>query len=49
MIICYTVPETCRVMDVICYIVSETWHMTHVIYIFHFGIFFAFLRPAPLP
>ena len=32
---------------VICYTVPEIWHMTDVIVIFHFGLFFA-LSPPPL-
>ena len=29
---------------VTCYTVPEIWHMTHVIVIFHFGLFFALLQ-----
>ena len=30
---------------IMCYTVPEIWHMTHVIGIFHFGLFFALLTP----
>ena len=30
---------------IICYTVPEIWHMTHEIFIFHFGLFFALLPP----
>ena len=30
---------------IICCIVPEIWHMTDVIVIFHFGLFFALLPP----
>ena len=30
---------------IICYTVPEIWHVTHVIIIFHFGLFFALLPP----
>ena len=30
---------------IICYTVPEIWHMTDVIVIFHFGLFFALLPP----
>ena len=30
---------------IICYIVSEIWHVTDVIFIFHFGLFFTVLAP----
>ena len=30
---------------IICYTVPEIWHVTHVIVIFHFGLFFALLTP----
>ena len=29
----------------ICYTVPEIWQVTHVIFIFHFGLFFALLSP----
>ena len=28
-----------------CYTVPEIWHVTYVIFIFHFGLFFALLSP----
>ena len=36
---------------IICYAVPEIWHMTHVILIFHFGLFLPFypLPPPPPP
>ena len=30
---------------IICYTVPEIWHVTDVIVIFHFGLFFALLPP----
>ena len=33
---------------IICYTVREIWHVTHVIVIFHFGLFFALLPPNSL-
>ena len=30
---------------IICYIVPEIWHVTDVIVIFHFGLFFALIPP----
>ena len=30
---------------IICYTVLEMWHMTDVIFIFHFGLFLAHLTP----
>ena len=30
---------------IICYTVPEMWHVTHVIFIFHFGLFFALVPP----
>ena len=30
---------------IICFTVPEIWHMTHVTFIFHFGLFFALLPP----
>ena len=30
---------------IICYTVPEKWHVIHVIFIFHFGFFFALLSP----
>ena len=30
---------------IICYTVPEIWHVTDVIVIFHFGLFFALLTP----
>ena len=33
---------------IICHTVPEIWHMTHVIFIFHFGLFFAFYLPNSL-
>ena len=30
---------------IICYTVPELWHVTDVIVIFHFGLFFALLPP----
>ena len=33
---------------IICHTVPEIWHMTHVIFIFHFGLFFAFYPPNSL-
>ena len=30
---------------IICYTVLKIWHVTHVIFIFHFGLFFVLLPP----
>ena len=35
-------------IKIICYIAPDIWHLTDVINIFHFGIFFALLTPPPL-
>ena len=37
----------CKSMKImiICYTVPEIWHMTDVISVFHFGLFFALLPP----
>ena len=32
---------------IICYTLPEIWHVTDVIVIFHFGLFFALLPPPP--
>ena len=32
---------------IICYTVPVVWHMTDVIFIFHFQLFFALLPPPP--
>ena len=32
-------------ITIICFTVPEIWHMTHVTFIFHFGLFFALLPP----
>ena len=37
-------PSVLKIM-IIGYTVPEIWHMTDVIDIFHFGLFFAFLPP----
>ena len=35
---------------IVCYTAPEIWHVTYVIVIFHFGLFFALLTPpAPFP
>ena len=34
--------------DHMCYAVPEIWHVTNVIVIFHFGLFFALLPPNSL-
>ena len=34
---------------ILCHTVPEIWHVTDVICIFHFKLFFALLPPAPLP
>ena len=33
---------------IICYTVAEIWHMTDVIFIFHFGLFLPFYTPSNL-
>ena len=38
-----------RKIMIICYTVPEIWHVTDVIVIFHFGLFFALLPPPPSP
>ena len=32
---------------IVCYTAPEIWHVTYVIVIFHFGLFFALLTPPP--
>ena len=34
-------------LTIICYTVSEIWHVTNVVVIFHFGLFFALYPPPP--
>ena len=33
---------------IICYTIPETWHVTGVIVLFHFELFFALLQPKKL-
>ena len=37
--------QKCTKIMIICYTIPEIWHVTDVIVIFHFGLFFALLRP----
>ena len=38
----YTKSTKCAMIMIICYTVPEIWGVTDVIFIFHFGLFFAF-------
>ena len=33
---------------IICHTVPEIWHVTYIIVIFHFGLFFALLQPKKI-
>ena len=45
----YCLLHKCTKIMIICYAVSEIWHVTHVIFIFHFGLLFALLSPHTSP